>query len=204
MAAKHLIVSGSHLVLLASAEQDTFLNPALPPTASTKSIGDDNSTSINGNDSKWTVYSLTLPNPICLYKDMIQLANMNRALSPHGYFQLLCEAHMVLRTSIHDLGWQHAAGLSKLDKVTDTDTEKELGLTKEKYYESCLLLANSYVLSHEYKEWKLALPYYRMSNLKAVMIIQTAMEAWKKSKTYSARIEKHRYLPPGLIHYISQ
>ena len=29
------------------------------------------------------------------------------------------------------------------------------------------------------------------------------MELWKKS-TSSERVEKHRYLPPGLIHYINQ
>lgn len=156
------------------------------------------------NDSKWTVYSLSLPNPICLYKDMIQLANMNRALSPHGYFQLLCEAHMVLRTSIHDLGWKQIISLSKSDKAKDDDVEKELRLTKDKFYESCLLLANSYVLSDEQKEWKLALPYYRMSNLQAINILQTAMEVWKKSQTTSAKLEKHRYLPPGIVHYINQ
>ena len=106
MAAKHLIVSGSHLVLLASAEQDSFLNPTLPLPASTTSTQSQAHSSGDSLSSKWTVYSLTLPNSTCLHKDMIQLANMNRVLSPHGYFQLLCEAHMVLRTSIHDLAWQ--------------------------------------------------------------------------------------------------
>ena len=204
MAAKHLIVSGSHLVLLASADQDTFLNPALPPESLNNSKGDDKSPSMKENDSKWTVYSLTLPNPISLYKDMIQLANMNRALSPHGYFQLLCEAHMVLRTSIHDLGWQKVLSLAKSDTSKDANIERELSSIKEKYRDSCLLLANAYVLSHESKEWKLALPYYRMSNLPAISILQTAMEVWKKSKTLSARVEIHHYIPPGLVHYMKQ
>ena len=197
-------MSGSHLVLLASAEQDTFLNPTLPPESSTKALLKDQLEVIKEKDAKWTVYSLSLPNPIALYKDMIQLANMNRALSPHGYFQLLCEAHMVLRTSIHDLGWKQLMSLSKSDKVNDTNLENELASTKDRYHESCLHLANAYVLSHELKESKLALPYYRMSNLPAISILQTAMELWKKSKSSSARIEKHHYLPPGLIHYINQ
>ena len=52
---------------------------------------------------KWTIYSLQLPTPITLHKDMTELANMNRALSPHGYLQLLCEAHVVLRTAYHQV-----------------------------------------------------------------------------------------------------
>ncbi len=51
----------------------------------------------------WTIYSLELPTPITLHKDMIELANMNRALSPQGYLQLLCEAHIVLRTAYHQV-----------------------------------------------------------------------------------------------------
>lgn len=34
---------------------------------------------------------------------MTELANMNRALSPQGYLQLLCEAHIVLRTAYHQV-----------------------------------------------------------------------------------------------------
>ena len=202
MAAKHLIVSGSHLVLLASAEQDSFLNPTLPLSTPTRSNQREANISENPVSSKWTVYSLTLPTSVCLHKDMIQLANMNRVLSPHGYFQLLCEAHMVLRTSIHYLAWQQFVSTTKSGHI-DMEVEQELKLTKEKYNDICFLLANTYVLSHEHKEWKLALPYYRMCSLPAIRIIQQAMEVWKKSLT-SERTEKHRYLPPGIIHYISE
>ena len=52
---------------------------------------------------------------------------------------------------------------------------------KEKYNNICLLLANFYILSDKRKEWKLALPYYRMCHLSAIKIIQQAMELWKKS-----------------------
>ena len=198
MAAKHLMVSGSHLVLLAFADQDTSLNPTHPLSTSLR----EPRLSETPVSSKWTVYSLTLPSPIDLHKDMIQLANMNRVLSPHGYFQLLCEAHMVLRTSIHHLAWQQFVSTTKPANV-DGELEKELESTKEKYNNICLLLANFYILSDKRKEWKLALPYYRMCHLSAIKIIQQAMELWKKSLS-SEKTEKHRFLPPGLSHYITE
>ena len=200
IAAKHLLVSGSHLVLLASSEQDPYLNPSLPTRLSSSENPADAMSS--ETTSKWTVYSLTLPNSLSLHKDMIHLANMNRVLSPHGYFQLICEAHMVLRTSIHDLAWRQLTS-STTSEIVNEETETELNSTKEKYHETCLLLANTYVLSHDYKDWKQALPYYRMSNSSSSSIIKHAMELWKKSNT-TGRSEIHRNIPPGLVYYISQ
>jgi hypothetical protein len=68
------------------------------------SKGSNSDVSESSTDHKeWTIYSLQLPTPITLHKDMTDLANMNRALSPHGYLQLLCEAHVVLRTAFHQV-----------------------------------------------------------------------------------------------------
>ena len=51
IAAKHLLVSGSHLVLLASSEQDPYLNPSLPTRPS--SSGNLADTMSSETTSKW-------------------------------------------------------------------------------------------------------------------------------------------------------
>ena len=44
----------------------------------------------------WTLYSLHLPSHLDLYRDMLAVADMNAA-APHGFHQLLCEAHIIVR-----------------------------------------------------------------------------------------------------------
>ena len=169
LGAKHLQVSGDHLVLL-SAVDDTCL-PADDEAADT---------------SKWTAYSLSLPSSLALYNDMIQLANMNRTLSPHGYFQLLCEGHMVLRTSYHQLTWLN----------NDPDQTASI---RAQFKNNCLLLANYYVASAEPKEAKMALPYFRLSDLSAIDVLNQAKDQWLGSPQST-----NKRLPGGLTHYISE
>ena len=92
---QEIIASNSHLVLLSKADQKN----------NTENITGKNTASISSNtDSyeekipkKWTLYNLSLPSPLALYKSMIELANLNRALNPQGYLELISEAHIVLR-----------------------------------------------------------------------------------------------------------
>ena len=98
---------------------------------------------------------------------MCLTANMNRTLSPHGYFQLLCEAHIVLRTSCHQLSWSQGS-------------QETASATREKFLENCLLLANYYFMQPNPKEWKLALPYFRMSESSPVDILKQAESIWKE------------------------
>ncbi len=103
LGAKHLLVSQSHLVLLSRPddEQQGQLH---------KQEQEEDSSQLPQHQDEWTMYSLTLPTPTELHRDMLQLACLNRSSSPQGYFQLLCEAHMVLRTSLRQLSWQQAVG----------------------------------------------------------------------------------------------
>ena len=57
----------------------------------------------------WTIYSLQVPTHLALYTDMITVADMNVG-APHGHLQLLCEAHMVVRTWLHRLSWLQVSG----------------------------------------------------------------------------------------------
>ena len=93
---------------------------------------------------------------------------MNRTLSPHGYFQLLCEAHIVLRTSCRQLTWKEGP------------TAEAVASTKEKFLENCLLLANYYFMQP--KDWRLALPYFRMSGLAPLEVLRQAKEVWLEAE----------------------
>ena len=64
------MVSPSYLVILCSNSDTTNQSQA----AQTE----------EGQEKKWTLYSLTLPTPLDLHRDMMQLAAMNMAISPQG------------------------------------------------------------------------------------------------------------------------
>ena len=51
---------------------------------------------------EWTVYCLHLPSHAVLFQDMLQVADMNSG-APHGFLQLVSEAHVVARTWLHRL-----------------------------------------------------------------------------------------------------
>ena len=109
LGARTLQVAQGHLVLLASPDDHSQKQQEHPPDEAT------------GPEEDWTMYSLSLPTPTEVHRDILQLASMNRSASPHGYFQLLCESHMILRTSLRQLSWQQAVGANGAkDKYTQT------------------------------------------------------------------------------------
>ena len=83
---QEIVASNDHLVLLSKAttNEDKIEHPETKP--------------------KWTLYNLALPAPLALYNSIIELADLSRAVNPHGYLELISEAHIVLRTSCHHLG----------------------------------------------------------------------------------------------------
>jgi len=53
------------------------------------------------------------------------------------------------------------------------------------------------------KEWKLALPYYRMSQQPVFKILTQANSLWMKQDTENEAMKVAR-MPPGLIHYLTE
>ena len=148
---KDLVASSSHLVLMSCAE--------------------------SGDNQKWTLYNLTLPTSLALYKNMIELANMSRSLNPHGYLELISEAHIILRAACHQLTWTMAT----TKDTSNGETNALLKDTKECYQASCQLLGNYYALHAETKtETQLALPYFRMSGKPILYLLKSLMNLWKK------------------------
>ena len=137
----------------------------------------------NAETSEWTCYSLRMPTVSALHGDMMQLADMNRAVSPQGYFQLLCEAHVAARTALHHFSWVKAKA------STDQDSG-ELSNARDKLRESCRRLADYYVTSAQAGDYKRALPYFRMGG-------QTVSELLKEVKGQSR-------ISPGLLHILTQ
>ena len=111
------------------------------------------------SDDLWTVYSLHLPSHLDLYRDMLAVADMNVA-APHGFLQLLCEAHIIVRTWLHRLTW-----LRVMAPPGVVVTQEEVTEVTRSFEESCIKLAEHYITSRRSKEYKLAIPYFRMSKL---------------------------------------
>ena len=111
------------------------------------------------SDDLWTVYSLHLPSHLDLYRDMLAVADMNVA-APHGFLQLLCEAHIIVRTWLHRLTW-----LRVMAPPGVVVTQEEVTEVTRSFEESCIKLAEHYITSRRSKEYKLAIPFFRMSKL---------------------------------------
>ena len=181
---KDLVASTSHLVLLSCAES-------------------------RDNNEKWTLYNLTLPTSLALYKNMIELANMSRSLNPHGYLELISEAHIILRAACHQLTWTMATTKDN----SNGETNDLLKDTKECYQASCQLLGNYYALHAETKtETQLALPYFRMSGKPILYLLKSLMNLWKKKKEKSEEEQEQQksssletqVLPCGFVCYITE
>ena len=145
------------------------------------------SSSKNSETSEWTCYSLRMPTVSALHGDMMQLADMNRAVSPQGYFQLLCEAHVVARTAMHHYAW---AAAKAADQAAASSAAEERDAAQDRFRESCRRLADYYVTSSEAAEYKKALPYFRMGG-------QTVAELLREVRG-QARISL------GLLHILKQ
>ena len=99
--------------------------------------------------------------------------------------------HLLKLCSCLQLAWQNAVS-------PQPETEMELKETRDKYRETCITLANYYVMADNAKEWKLALPYYRMSQQPVFKILTQSKLLWMKEGEGN-RVTR---IPPGLIHYM--
>jgi len=131
---------------------------------------------------EWTVYSLHLPSHVVLFQDMLQVADMNSG-APHGFLQLVSEAHVVARTWLHRLLWLQVTRPGGQEVTTE-----EVDEARANYHLSCLRLADHYVRCPARSKHSLALPYYRMSGLSPLEVL--------------ARLPLESPLPPGVTAYI--
>ena len=149
----------------------------------------------NAETSEWTCYSLRMPTVSALHNDMMQLADMNRAVSPQGYFQLLCEAHIAARTAMHHLSWMEAKAAADQappppPAPSGPGSGGELSAARDKFRESCRRLADYYVTSAQAGDYKKALPYFRIGG-------QTVSELLREVKGQSR-------ISTGLLHILTQ
>ena len=120
----------------------------------------------NSSDAEWTAYSLHIPSSLTLYQDMVTVAEMN-AGAPHGHLQLLSEAHMVLRAALHRLTWLQVMKPNGLEI-----TQANIDQNRDWYHSSCVKLADHYLQYNEKNNYSLALPYYRMSGLSVMSVLE--------------------------------
>ena len=113
----------------------------------------------------WTVYCLHLPTHQDLYRDMLAVAEINVG-APHGYLQMLSEAHIVIRTWLHRLTW-----LQVIKPHGVSITQDDLTAANQSFQESCIKLAEHYLTTKRSKEYKLAIPYFRLSKLPLLDIL---------------------------------
>ena len=131
---------------------------------------------------EWTVYCLHLPSHAVLFQDMLQVADMNSG-APHGFLQLVSEAHVVARTWLHRLMWLQVTRPGGRE-VTAVEVDE----ARANYHLSCLRLADHYVRCPARSKHSLAVPYYRMSGLTPLEVL--------------SRLPLESPLPAGVVAYI--
>ncbi|XP_063220161.1 BLOC-2 complex member HPS3 [Bacillus rossius redtenbacheri] len=138
----------------------------------------------DSHSNSWTLYSLRLPTPATLYSDMIAVGSLHRWTSPTTYYHLLNEGHIILRSAL-DMGQQ-------FDKET----------ILQQYKESCCLLGDYYITSENEDEWKFAMPYYTMSNLTPIEVVDRVKNIDIPAEALSPnQVKSDRYVP-GLMSYL--
>ena len=116
-------------------------------------------------DSDLTIHSLHLPDHLDLYNDMLAVADINVG-APHGFLQLVSEAHIVVRTWLHRLTW-----LQVMKPHGVSVSQEDVEVVRKAFQESCLKLADHYVNCQKSKDYRLAVPYYRLSKLPLTQVL---------------------------------
>lgn len=108
-------------------------------------------------ENTWTLYSLKLPNPDEIYVDILNAARNHKSTSPTTYRHLLEEAHAIVR-------------LAK-DVIRFDFPPQPRSTLNDLYDQSCMLLGDYYIESDLESDWRLSIPYYKMSGLKVNQVL---------------------------------
>ncbi|XP_066997400.2 BLOC-2 complex member HPS3 isoform X2 [Anabrus simplex] len=147
---QHLLLSHSFLLLLACSESTTS------SCSSHNSLG-----------ASWTLYSLQIPSPPLLYHDFVSAGTIHRWTSPNSYCHLLSEAHIILWTALTVIRW-----LPHDDQAIPYKDQEDADIILQLYRESCALLGDYHITSTSEEDWKLATPYYKMSCLNPIQVVE--------------------------------
>ncbi|KAF6212978.1 hypothetical protein GE061_010691 [Apolygus lucorum] len=131
-----------------------------------------------------TLYCLRLPSAGTLYTDMMALGTSHRFSSPQTYWQLLTEAHSVLRT---------------ITSISSDPDYAPLQMEVELYRESCALLSEYYLCSYDDEEdWNTGYKYSVMAKLTPMQV----MDRLKKLEQDAKRAGCNVKYSGGLLHYL--
>ncbi|BES92022.1 Hermansky-Pudlak syndrome 3 [Nesidiocoris tenuis] len=131
-----------------------------------------------------TLYCLKLPTAGRLYTDMMALGSSHRFSSPQTYWQLLIEAHCVLRS---------------ITSVSTDPDFKPHQVELDLFRESCALLAEYYLCSFDDEDdWNIGYKYTLMAELTPTQL----MERLKKLGVDAKRVNCKINYNGGLLHYL--
>ena len=184
-----LCIGQDRLVLLAAPEQKPHKTLNLPGLKSPLQTSVSPPEGWEDEVENWTIYSLHLPKCLDLYKDMVSVAEVNSG-TPHAHLQLLCEAHMVLRNSLHRMTWLQVMKTGGGGGQNQEITAEQIEAVRRAYKDSCCKLADHYI-GLEDEKCLLATPYYRMSGLPILSVLERF-----QLKTTT--------LQEGVLHYIKE
>ncbi len=121
------------------------------------------------SQSNWTIYDLKYPGMTTIYNDFKEFADKSLKKYPNVYLNLLEELHLIFRTNLAVAGMEVVRGnISLVDLAVNAGDLEEAELMRE----SCLSLADFYILNSTEREHQLAISYYNLASLSIVEIFQ--------------------------------
>ncbi|XP_070609509.1 BLOC-2 complex member HPS3 isoform X2 [Erythrolamprus reginae] len=165
-----------HIIILTKADSGDFLEKKTLKRRLLYRKPDNIKTKVPPeSEPGWNLYVVNTTSTLQLYREMVEYSKTYENVRTESCIHLLSEAHLLVRTALMD------PALKDLE-------EKESLLAA--FHESCALLGDCYS-RFDTKDFRLALPYYKMSNLSISDIL--------KRVTFEDNTQKHE---KGFIFYL--
>ncbi|NWX89526.1 HPS3 protein, partial [Nothoprocta pentlandii] len=159
----------NHVILLIKADTEDFTERRKPTRRMlSRKTGGIKSRKSPDSESGWNLYIVNTVSTVQLYREMVDYSRTYENVKTESCIHLLSEAHLLVRAAIMDPGFFKA------------DDKEEL-LTA--FRESCAFLGDCYS-RFDTKDYHLALPYYRMSGLSMMEVLERVVSQGDEKQKY--------------------
>lgn len=152
--------------------------------------GNNNIISSSNEILDWTIYDLELPKPEVLVDDIVNLARIYRQNSPEIYYELIEEAHVIIRLAREFLSiptsydyCDDANGSSATSPIESQDEYTKI--LNASYLKTCKMLADFTIQSNRKETYSQAVAYYSMCKHSIIDIYTSYRESNSLDSTNS-------------------
>ncbi|NXA48948.1 HPS3 protein, partial [Nothocercus julius] len=159
----------NHIILLIKANIEDITERRKPARRMlSRKTGSLKSRKNPDSESGWNLYIVNTVSTVQLYREMVDYSRTYENVKTESCIHLLSEAHLLVRAAIMDPGFLKADDKEELLKA---------------FRESCAFLGDCYS-RFDTKDYHLALPYYRMSGLSMMEVLERVVSQGDEKQKY--------------------